>query len=114
MATVIDSNPFPLGVIKPTPGSPVGIFQNFPDLATGIYTYANMITFQAHYGNSGKIYIGNQSLDVATDTGILYVLINYGDALSVGSFALNVIDLRNIRIDAETLGDGVFVSMFIR
>ena len=112
MPTTINANLFPLGFISPVPGTPVGIYGNFPDLADDPYT--NLILFQAHPDNVGRIYIGSPSMNVALNVGVNWVLITPGDGLGLDSAAGNVWDGKKFRIDAELAGDGVFVSVHIR
>lgn len=109
-------NFYPLGVIRPVPGTPLDVFQNYPALRTDEpWFYANMVLFQAHPDNAGKAYLGSEELDVATDTGIYYALMGAGDTFSIGTTgALNIFHLKQFRIDVEAPGDGVIVSMFVR
>lgn len=112
----IPYNFFPLGVIRPTPGTPVDIFENFPALRLEEPSfYGNMVLFQAYHDNAGKAFVGSEELDVVTDYGLYYTLMGAGDSFSVGTTgALNIFHLKQFRIDVETLGDGVIVSMFQR
>lgn len=112
--TVINANFFPLGLITPTSGTPQGIFTNFPDLAK-TSNFAAMLFFQAHYNNTGMIFIGSPSLNYSANAGVIAVLLNPGDSWSIsGSPALNIISLSSFMVDCSHTGDGVFVSMLVR
>ncbi len=103
-----------LGIIKPTPGSPLGIFANFPALGSEI-DYANMVLFQAHHDNAGVAFVGNDLLNSVTGAGLYYILAGACDSFSVGTTgALNIFALRSLRVDVEVPGDGVIVSVFVR
>jgi hypothetical protein len=111
MSTEIDSNPFPLGLIQPTPGSPLGLLQNYPDFDC---PYVNMILVQSWFGNLGRCYIGNQRLNASTGEGLLYTLIAPGDVFVLGSTAQNVYRLAEFAVDVEVPGDQVQVSVYVR
>ena len=113
MATEITSNLFSLGRIEPVPGTPADVFANFTDLRNA-YFPANMILFQSDPDNTGMVFIGSPSLDVATKTGINYILVSPGDSFSIGSTALNVYDIAKFKVDTQFAGDGVLVSVYIR
>ena len=109
--TSINSNPFPLGFITTTPGVPVGLTQAIPDFDS---PYVNAIILQASPDNNGAIWIGNKDLNVAANSGVLYVMANGGDSWSVSSLSMNVYRIADFRIDIESPGDGVYVSVYIR
>lgn len=119
MPVEFDSNLFSLGVIRPTPGTPLGIFTNYPELLLSDPTRTGavaMILFQADTENSGEAYIGTQRLDLTDPLkpGLLYTLVNPGDSFSVSSYGLNIFEALKFRVDVEKAGDGVQVSIHIR
>jgi hypothetical protein len=111
MPTSITSNPFPLGSVTGTPGTPVRLTANIPDFDTD---YVNHIKIQSHPSNTGKVYLGNATLDVSADTGILHVLMVPGDTIVMSSFAINVYRLSDFRLDFEDSGDKAIVSVYVR
>ena len=114
MADILLYRFMPLGLIQPTPGIPLDIFQNYPAFRTDkVYTSANLLVFQAHWLNTGRSYIGQTNLDVGTNTGINWVLAGPEDGFTIGTQALNIFEIVNFRVDVENMGDGVLVSMFI-
>src|SRR3972149_2472007 len=62
-----------LGLIAPTPGTPLDILQNRPDLR-GKGTLANSLYYQVHKDNTGDVYIGKAGLNRAAETNIITVL----------------------------------------
>lgn len=78
MPVNIDTNPFPLGFIHPTPGTPVSILQNYPDLDEELYS-CNLILVQSDSQNIGRCFIGNTRLNTATREGLFYTLMAPGD-----------------------------------
>jgi len=110
----IDANFFPLGLITPTPGTPSTIYANYPALADDEYSHVNIIFWQAHPDNTGRVYLGSPSMNVAANQGINYTLMSGGDSFSIASSVGSEFDIRSWRIDCENLGDGVYVSIYIR
>ena len=113
MATQIPSNMFPLGWIQPVPGTPMDLFENYPALRDEQF-YVNLIMIQAGPNNVGSIWIGNQTLVRATNTGVIYVLTTAGDSFILGNYAVNILEAMKFRIDSELAGDGVYVSVYVR
>lgn len=120
MATILDSNLFPLGVIRPTPGVPSNIFTNYPDFMTQdtlFHGSVNLLLFQADPKNKGAAYIGTFSLDKTQSltNGIIYTLMAGGDSFSIASpNTLNVFMSQGILIDVDNAGDGVQVTFYVR
>lgn len=120
MATVFDSNVFPLGVIRPTPKSPLSVFTNYPDLLQ-LQTFAdgrvNMLLFQALNVNHTLAYVCGPHVDrnQANTDGVIFEL-NPGDSFSIAgsSTSVNILEALNYLIDVDTLGDGVRVSVHVR
>ena len=111
MSTSITSNPFPLGLITPVPGTPKTLTDNFPDFDC---PYVNQIQIEAAPGNKGVCWFGNATLNVATRTGVLHVFMLPGDTLVLSNTAVNVYRLSDFLLDTEIAGDGLFVSVYVR
>jgi hypothetical protein len=110
-----NKNRFSLGRLEPTPGTPLNVFDSFPQLTTDdSEQFVCNVTFQADKDNTGAVYIGDDTLDVSSKAGIIYVLVWPGDAYSETSMALNTIDLRVLWVDTESAGDGVYISVAVR
>lgn len=62
-----------LGTISGTPGTPVDLFQNRPDLR-GRGQPVNSVYFQVGENNTQDVYIGQQNLNVGGDVGIISIL----------------------------------------
>lgn len=119
--TSLVSNVQSLGLIQPTPGTPLGIFSNYPDMilaggALGPNALVNLILFQyvTQPGSTGLGYIGDPRLNKSTLVGGIYKLLANGDSFSLSSFALNVFVASSFMIDVDTLGDGVLVTIHVR
>jgi len=113
MAVEFDSGLFPLGWITTTPGNPVDFFANYPQLRSQNFT-CNQFIIQAGSDNLGRIYIGNQRLNTATGEGLIVVLANPCDIIAFSTIAGNVYRLSDYRMDVETAGDGVLVTVYVR
>lgn len=113
MPTVIDTNPFPLGAIKPTPGTPLSILANYPDLDVDLYS-CNLILCQALPGNTGHCFLGNSRLNKTTGEGVFFNFLWPGDAFVLSNFYQNTYRLSDFMVDTDTLGDGLNVSIYIR
>lgn len=112
MPTSITSNPFPLGFISPAaPGTPAELTAVIPDFDC---PYVNAIHIQAGPNNTGRVYFGNASLNVAINAGVIHFLSQPGDSLVLSNFAQNVYRLSDFRIDVQNPGDGAFVAVYVR
>lgn len=107
----IESNPQPLGFITTTPGTPVSLLANYPDLEN---EYVNLILLQSHSENLGRCFFGNTRLNLLTGEGLIYTLMGAGDSFVLTNIAQNVYRLQDFRIDVEFAGDGVMVSVYVR
>ena len=104
----------PLGRIQPALGSTSDILVNFPDLRDEEF-FVHLILFQADPTNSGRVYIGDATLDVATKVGINYILAYAGDSFAIDAgMVLNTIDARGFRVAVDQAGDGVYISAQLR
>jgi hypothetical protein len=106
--TNIDINPFPLGAIAPTSGTPLNLLTNVPDLAL---TRCKVITVFAPSGNTGNVYVGRSTLNKTTLAGVLLVL-EAGEtkALPFDQSAGNVQELSKYFVDVDTTGDKALVD----
>jgi hypothetical protein len=117
---VFDNNVFALGVVRPIPRSPLGIFNNYPSLLA-LTTFAdgrvNMLLFQAPYANIGRSYVGSSHIDrtQSLTDGTIYEL-NPGDSISISgaSSSVNILEALNYLIDVDSSGDGVRVTVHVR
>ena len=103
-----------LGLIAPTPGTPLDILQNRPDLR-GKGILANSVYFQVHKNNVGDVYIGKQGLNKVADSEIISVLrpptANFLNEMTMEiTNQPNPYLLDEFRIDVDFLGDKVRVT----
>ena len=111
MPTDISSNPFPLGLVTPTPGTPAVLTATTPDFTE---EYVNAILLETADHNRGKCWFGNTSLNKATNAGISHQFLVPGDVFVLSTNVQNMYRLAEFRIDTEIAGDGVFVSVYVR
>lgn len=103
------SNPSPLGVVKPTPGSPLLLVSNFPALSGEL---ANSIYIQVLDSNVGKVWIGNRNLSKVVDSTVILVLppptitTTPDVTWEIPSYP-NPFLLGDYKVDVDVLGDGV-------
>jgi len=103
------SNPSPLGMIKPTPGTPLLLVDNFPLLPGEL---ANSIYIQVLDTNVGKVYIGNRNLNKAVANTVILVLppptitTTPDVTWEIPSYP-NPFLLGDYKVDVDVLGDGV-------
>jgi len=110
--SVIDSNPFPLGFVATAPGTPVALTVNYP--ALDVDDSCNLIMLQSDSENVGRCFFGNHRLDLLTGEGLIYTLMAPGDSFVLYNNAQNVFRLSEFRVDVESPGDGVRVSIYVR
>ena len=105
----IDINPFPLGAVAPTSGTPLSVLTNFPDLCA---KSCKLASFYAPDSNSGKVYVGASTMVRTTFSGVLLV-INPGEtrALPFNDSAGNTLSLNEFYLDVDTTGDRAVVSV---
>lgn len=106
--TPVDINPFPLGAIAPTSGTPLSVLNNFPDLALHS---AKVLTFFAPATNSRTVYVGRKELNRGTLAGVLLTL-EPGEtkALPFNEAGGNMLDLTKFFVDVDTTGDKTLVD----
>jgi hypothetical protein len=75
------------------------LFTAFPELAAMPVADVHAIFFQAHDSNTGKVYVGDDRLNIGTDTGIIWV----GVAPSTSS-------IPGLGIDIAVSQDGISLS----
>ena len=126
MAYTPQLNPQPIGnVTVATPGTPVQLTTAMQSVNVGsgkmctatdtvpcnkISFLASTIT-QAGAGNTGNIYIGQQTMVRATLAGVIAV-IPPGTAFSItNNVSMNIYDLSKLYVDADTANDGVYGSI---
>lgn len=113
MPFFLTSNPFSLGQIIATPGTPQSVLNNFP-AAKGTKTPINMIAFQSHPNNSGNCYVGSASMNKVNLSGVLRVL-QPGDSWSVGdNMAGNIINLDTLYVDADNPSSGILAVAYTK
>jgi hypothetical protein len=110
------SDPVSLGEIKPTPGTPLTIAENFPAFA---HELINTIYLQVLPGNVGDVYFGRENLDKTTRLDLIAIL-RPPTANHLPDLAFNIPDSMNpfmvsaYRVDVDTLNDGVRISFIQR
>lgn len=104
-------------ITVPTPGSPVPLQAEAP---TGLASQTcHGYIIQALSTNTGKIYIGDSTLNKATLAGVFCVLAIPTNNLfpsfssSVGNAAGPAFNLATIYIDADNAGEGVVASAVV-
>lgn len=107
----------PLGPLTvPSPGTPVSVATLLP---AGKFQPLHAVLFQALPGNTGKVYIGNRTLNSSTFVGCMAILaIPTTNQLPTFSAALtnapNALDqLQTFFIDADNADDGVLVTYMV-
>lgn len=126
MAYLAQSVPQPIGpVTVPTPGTPVQLTQFMQTITVGSgkmctatdAVLCNKISIIASpythtgAGNTGKIFIGQQSMVKATGAGVIVVLFP-GQSFSItNNVGMNIYDLNNLWMDADTASDGCIGSI---
>jgi len=121
--TNITTNPFALGKVVPTPGTPANLCSNFPSAYGQPTPGANLIANQMQVralpprgvtaGNVGQVYIGESTMNKATLAGVLCVL-QPGESISMGTpNAANTLAVGSYFVDSDTAGDGVYALIYI-
>lgn len=115
MLNIVTTNPFGLGkVTVTTPGTPVLLLSNFPTLTgnkdNGLDLYANKFTILALSLNTGRVYIGAQTMVRATLVGVIM----YMDPGQPWTFqhdvGMNKYHMGDFWVDADVAGEGVFAN----
>lgn len=89
----------------------------FPDLLNFPITGVNSVLFQTHDSNTGKIYIGDASLNISSDTGIIAVIPAPTSSfipwmtLDIGA-ATNAVPLTQLAVGAALDGNKIRISVF--
>lgn len=103
-----------LGNITPTAGTPVDLFQNFPNLRNKV-THVNSVYFQVGESNIQDAYIGIKGMVVASDINVIAVL-RPPTANSLSEVTMEITNspnpyvLNDFRIDVANTGDLVRVT----
>jgi hypothetical protein len=106
----------PLGKINPTPGTPVQVTSLLTNPQASEPVHGVMV--QARKANVGAAYVGNSAMSRSAETGLFAVLAT-PTSNTIPSFtaaltlAPNAINLADLWIDVDNLGDGVIVSVLI-
>ncbi len=122
MAYCPQSAPQPTGpVTVPTPGTPVQLTQFMQTITVGsgkmcvatdavlcnkIVITASPYT-QAGAGNTGNVYVGQQTMVKATGAGVIAVLLPGQSFTITNNVGMNIYDLSKLYLDADTASDGV-------
>jgi hypothetical protein len=109
MAAYIDINPYPLGAVKvPTPGTPVALLTNVPEL---LQKKCNVLVVQALPSNGGSCYVGRQNMSKTTFVGVV-TIVSPGETKSIpyDIGGLNQINLAAFYADADVAGEGLLCS----
>ena len=127
MATTIQYNPQPLGAVTVvTPGTKVRLTINLltADPTTGkvvttaatdsvpcnkIGLAANPLS-QAGAGNTGKVYIGSQSMSRTTLLGVVAIILPGGSYSITNNVSMNIYDASQWYVDADNAGDSIYGS----
>lgn len=103
------SDPTPLGIVQPTPGTPARLTLNFPEFE---HELCNTIFIQVLPGNTGDVYFGRENMVKATGVGVIAIL-RPPTANHLPDLAFNIPDAMNpfrigvYRVDVDNLNDGV-------
>jgi hypothetical protein len=106
----------PLGKIAPTSaGTPVSVQASFPQQKP---QSIHGIMFEAAPGNTGKVYIGWQTLDRSTFAGVMAILAvpttNFLPTFSAAvTIAPNGLNVNEFWIDADNSNEGAIVTLLI-
>lgn len=108
----------PLGVFRPTPGTPVAILSAVAAAQQPMMAKAHAIMIQALHDNVGRAYIGRAGMSRAGRTD-LYAVLAIPTSNSIPSFsaaltlAPNAININDVYIDVDQPNDGVIVSILV-
>jgi hypothetical protein len=96
-------------VVSVTPGTPVPLAAS--------YTPCNMVLFQQTPGQTGNVYVGVAGMVKATGVGVIYAFLPASAAgltdtktIPASGELADAVDLEALFIDADTAGQGLFVS----
>jgi hypothetical protein len=108
MATYVDLNPYPLGAIQPTSGSPLNVLNNFPNL---VWTMSKVLTVTGLSTNSGNVYVGRSTMNRSTLAGVL-LIVAPGQTLQVpfNMTNSNILDLTKFYVDVDHTGDQALID----
>lgn len=111
----------PVNVI--TPGTPVRVTAGVTIDAHGITNQpakfsCHAALFQARKANTGKVYIGLQTMNITTGVGVAAVLaIPTDNAIPAFSVSLTLapagIDLSSLYLDADVAGEGALLTILV-
>ena len=128
MATTIQFNPQPLGAVTVvTPGTKVRLTINLlsADPTTGkvvttsatdsvpcnkIGLAANPLS-QGGAGNTGKVYVGSQSMNKTTLLGVVAIISPGGSYTISNNVSMDIYDASKWFVDADTAGDSIYGSI---
>ena len=96
-------NPYPLGAVTPTPGTPLRITNNESTFAFQV----NAITVSAPLSNTGRVWVGIQTLNKTTLAGV-FTILEPGQEWNLVMRATGV-DPKRFWVDTETAGDRALV-----
>lgn len=114
MPTTLWSNPYPLGLVTCTvAGTLYSLTANEPTFDAD-YPDSNAILLQAAETNTGRCYFGNALMNTATGVGVIFTFMMPGQSFVLSNFGLNVYRLSQFRVAAQTGGDKVRVSVYVR
>lgn len=126
MAYTPQSVPEPIGpVTVPTPGTPVQLTTFMQTITVGsgkmcVATDAvlcNKISLTASpythsgVGNTGAVYVGQQSMVKATGAGVIAVIYPGQSFAITNNVGMNIYDLSKLYLDSDTASDGIIGSL---
>lgn len=106
----------PIAKFTVTPGTPVRLSSTQPRPAEKFAVHGVMV--QALYNNTGKIFVGDSTLNKSTMVGV-HAVLAIPTANTIPSFtaaltaAPNSVNLSDLYIDGDVAGEGVTVSVLI-
>lgn len=103
MAVLFDIQPYPLGLISPTAGTPLPI--------TTTVQRAHTVIVQAWITNTKNIFIGREGMNTATGEGVIAVLMTPGASVQFSIDTWDAMDPRMIFVDTDNTGDGALCSV---
>lgn len=106
----------PLGNVTPGANGSIPLLTAFPALSRYPIQSVHAILFQAHESNVDKTFVGDLSLNVVSDVGVIYVMVAPTDSFIPGiaidcSVSQDAIPLHQIALGAYNANDRIRVSV---
>jgi len=107
----LQSNPYPLGVVAPTAGTPLRLTNyltavaGFTDVGLSQNQIVELFSIQALPGNTGNVYVLNSSAaaDLTNYSNVLGIL-TAGSVFNSKAYTMGPLNFYNIWIDVGTTG----------